>query len=44
MVSDVAGVIRSALTHRTNTPDLHTIIQIMGKEKVEERFEKFLNL
>lgn len=44
MVSDVAGVIRSALTHRTNTPDLHTIIQIMGKEKVEERFKKFLSL
>ncbi|SUY47331.1 glutamyl-tRNA synthetase [Clostridium putrefaciens] len=44
MVSDVAGVIRSSITHRTNTPDLYTIIQIMGKEKVEERFKRFLNL
>ena len=44
MISDVAGAVRSALSHRTNTPDLYTIMQIMGEEKVRERFEKFLNL
>lgn len=42
MVSDVAGVVRAALTHRTNTPDLYTIMQILGEEKVSERFAKFL--
>lgn len=44
MVSDVAGTIRSAVAHRTNTPDLHTIMQIMGEDKVKSRFEKFINL
>ena len=44
MVSDVAGAVRAALSHRANTPDLYTIMQIMGEEKVRERFNKFLNL
>ncbi|WP_024613900.1 glutamate--tRNA ligase [Clostridium sp. Ade.TY] len=44
MVSDVAGAVRAALTHRTNTPDLYTIMQIMGEDKVRERFNKFINL
>ena len=43
MVSDVAGAVRSAITHRTNTPDLYAIMQILGKDKVIERFEKFIN-
>lgn len=44
MVSDVAGAVRAALTHRTNTPDLYTIMQIMGEEKVRDRFNKFIKL
>ncbi|WP_055070918.1 glutamate--tRNA ligase [Clostridium massiliamazoniense] len=44
MVSDVAGAVRTALTHRTNTPDLYTIMQILGEKKVRERFNKFLSL
>lgn len=44
MVSDVAGVIRSAMTHRNNTPDLYTIMQIIGKDKVLERFNRFTEL
>ncbi|SCJ98247.1 Glutamate--tRNA ligase [uncultured Clostridium sp.] len=44
MISDVAGAVRSALSHRTNTPDLYTIMQIMGEEKVRERFKKFLSI
>ncbi|MEG0307018.1 MAG: glutamate--tRNA ligase [Clostridium sp.] len=44
MVSDVAGCVRTALTHRSNTPDLYTIMQIMGEERVRERFNKFLSL
>lgn len=44
MVSDVAGCVRTALTHRANTPDLYTIMQIMGEEKIRDRFNKFLAL
>ncbi|MBP3909912.1 MAG: glutamate--tRNA ligase [Niameybacter sp.] len=44
MISDVAGAVRAAVTHRSNTPDLYTIMQILGEEKVQERFEKFLAL
>lgn len=44
MISDVAGAVRSAITHRTNTPDLYTIMQIMGEEKVKDRFKKFIAL
>ncbi|MDD7793438.1 glutamate--tRNA ligase [Clostridium sp. 'White wine YQ'] len=44
MISDVAGAVRIALSHRTNTPDLYTIMQIMGEEKTRSRFEKFLNI
>ncbi|GFP74489.1 glutamate--tRNA ligase [Clostridium fungisolvens] len=44
MISDVAGAVRSALAHRNNTPDLYTIMQIMGEEKVRSRFEKFLGI
>ena len=42
MVSDVAGAIRAAVTHRSNTPDLCTIMKILGKDKVIERFNKFI--
>ena len=44
MVSDVAGVVRASVTHRTNTPELHTIMQILGEEKVQERFNAFIAL
>ena len=42
MVSDVASAVRLAISHRNNTPDLYTIMQIMGEEKVRERFKKFI--
>ncbi|WP_032121814.1 glutamate--tRNA ligase [Clostridium amazonitimonense] len=44
MVSDVAGAVRSALSHRNNTPDLYTIMQVMGEDMVKERFKKFLEV
>ena len=34
---DVAGVIRAAVTGRLNTPDLYTIMQTLGADKVRER-------
>lgn len=44
MISDVAGAVRAALSHRSNTPDLYTIMQIIGEERTRARFESFLNL
>ncbi len=40
----MAGAVRSAIAHRTNTPDLYTIMQIMGEEKVRDRFKKFMSI
>lgn len=44
MVADVAGAVRCGVTHRSNTPDLYTIMNILGRDKVKERFEKFLEI
>ncbi|WP_411168725.1 glutamate--tRNA ligase [Clostridium sp. MB05] len=44
MISDVAGAVRAAISHRSNTPDLYTLMQIMGEDNVRARFEKFINL
>ncbi|WP_300386821.1 glutamate--tRNA ligase [Clostridium sp.] len=44
MISDVAGAVRAALSHRSNTPDLYTIMQILGEEKTRARFKNFLSL
>ncbi len=41
-VGDVSTVIRIALTGRTNTPDMHEIMQVLGKESVEKRLRKFI--
>ena len=42
MISDVAGAVRAAITHRSNTPDLYTIMQIMGEDKVRDRFKNYI--
>ena len=39
-VGDVSTVLRVALTGRTNTPDMYEIMQVLGKESIEKRFEK----
>ncbi|MGN1297751.1 MAG: glutamate--tRNA ligase [Clostridia bacterium] len=39
-VGDVSTVLRVALTARTNTPDMYEIMQIFGKDRIAERFEK----
>lgn len=41
MIADVAAVVRAAISHRANTPDLYTIMQIMGEEKVTKRLKEF---
>ena len=42
-VGDVSAVIRMAVTGRVNSPDMFTVMSILGKEKVLERLEKALN-
>ena len=38
-VGDVSTVLRVALTKRINTPDMYEIMQILGKQKIEKRFQ-----
>ena len=40
-MGDLSSVVRLAVTGRTNTPDLCTIMQLLGKEKVSERLNRF---
>ena len=42
-VGDVSTVLRVALTGRTNTPDMYEIMQVMGEEKVQKRFEEAIS-
>ena len=39
-VGDVSTVLRVALTKRVNTPDLYEIMQVLGKDEIQKRFEK----
>ncbi len=39
-VGDVSTVIRIAVTSRRNTPDLYSIMQLLGEEKVMDRLNK----
>jgi len=41
-VGDIAMVLRIALTKRNKTPDLYQVMQVMGREKVEERLNSFV--
>ncbi len=41
-VSDIAEAVRIAVTGRANTPDLWTIVHIMGEEQMTERFKKHI--
>ena len=38
-VADVAEVLRIAVTGRANTPDLWTIMQILGEKDTRERVQ-----
>ena len=41
-VSDIAEIIRIAITGRANTPDLWAIVHVMGQEQMESRINKVL--
>jgi len=43
-VGEVAMVLRVAITHRTQTPDLYQVIKVLGEEKVRERIKNYLDL
>ena len=42
-VSDIAEAVRIAVTGRANTPDLWSIVHIMGEEQMKQRIEKVIN-
>lgn len=42
-VGDVSTVIRIAVTSRRNTPDLHSIIALLGNDEIRARLEGTLN-
>ena len=41
-VGDVAGIIRIAVTNRTNAPNLHDVLVILGKDEVNRRIDRAL--
>ena len=41
-VGDISTVLRVALTKRQNTPDLYEIMQVLGKDIVVKRLNKFI--
>ena len=41
-VGDISTVIRVVLTTKCNTPDLYEIMQVLGKETVKNRIERFI--
>ncbi len=42
-VADVSTFIRQAVTGKTNSPDLYTVMQILGKERTIARIQAVLN-
>ncbi|HBL41288.1 MAG TPA: glutamate--tRNA ligase [Ruminococcaceae bacterium] len=42
-VGDLSGMIRRAVTSRTNTPDLCAIMQLLGEENVRSRINQVIN-
>lgn len=43
-VGDVSTVIRVALTSRSETPDLYEIIQVLGKDSIDFRINKLIEI
>ena len=42
-ITTVATIVRIAVTGRANTPDLWSIVHIMGEEQMKQRIEKVIN-
>ncbi len=43
-VGDVSGVIRLAVTGRTNSPDMHAVMQVLGQETMTARINEALSI
>ena len=41
-IGDISLVLRIALTTKSMTPDLYDIMQILGKERISERYSNFI--
>ena len=41
-MADVSGFLRLALTGKENSPDLYTVMQILGKDRSLERIQAAL--
>jgi glutamyl-tRNA synthetase len=41
-VADVSTVIRVALTTSSQTPDLYELLRLIGKDRIKDRFSKFM--
>ena len=41
-IADLCSIVRVAVTGHKNSPDLHTIMKILGEETVQKRLEHFL--
>lgn len=42
-IADVSEIIRIAVSTRKNTPNPYYVLQILGKENIEDRFNKVIN-
>ena len=42
-VADISTIIRQAVTGKTNSPDLYTVMQILGYDRTVERIQAVLN-
>ena len=42
-IADVSMFIRLAVTGKMNAPDMYSVMQILGKDKVAERINKMVN-
>ena len=43
-IADMSSIIRVAITTRKNTPDLYYILSLLGKEEINKRIDKIINL
>ncbi len=43
-VGDVSGVIRLAVTGRTNSPDMYCVMNVLGRETMEQRIREALEI
>ena len=41
--ADISTIIRQAVTGKTNSPDLYTVMQILGYDRTVERIQAVLN-